>query len=418
MAVNVLVLGDGIGGIVTANLLLKKARRKNLSLKLKLVGNSPVHTYQPGMLFLPFQKPGYRNLSDIQKETAGFIAPGVEYVCEKITAIDTDRRQVSTERQTLAYDWLVLALGCRTLIEEVEGLSDQWGKTVHGFYTPGSAMRLARALADFEGGDLVVDVAEMPIKCPVAPLEFACLADDFLTRRGIRDKTRLTLVTPLSGAFTKPVCNEILTSILVKKGIHVVPNASLAGVTENSMFCPDGQEVGFDLMVTIPPHEGSDLIEAAELGDGLGFGRTDKQTLKSTLAERVFLVGDNTGILASKAGSVAHFQADTVVHNILREIAGQQAEPCADGHANCFIETGRGKAVLIDFNYDVQPVPGKFPMPVIGPMTLLKETYLNHLGKLAFKHIYWNVLLPARPMPLVGSRMSALGKQLHLANHR
>jgi len=418
VAVNVLVLGDGIGGIVTANLLLKKARRKNLSLKLKLVGNSPVHTYQPGMLFLPFQKPGYRNLSDIQKETAGFIASGVEYVCEKITAIDTDRRQVSTESQTLAYDWLVLALGCRTLIEEVEGLSDQWGKTVHGFYTPDSAMRLARALADFEGGDLVVDVAEMPIKCPVAPIEFACLADDFLTRRGIRDKTRLTLVTPLSGAFTKPVCNEILTSILVEKGIHVVPNASLAGVTENSMFCPDGQEVGFDLMVTIPPHEGSDLIEAAELGDGLGFGRTDKQTLKSTLAERVFLVGDNTGILASKAGSVAHFQADAVVHNILREIAGQQAEPCADGHANCFIETGRGKAVLIDFNYDVQPVPGKFPMPVIGPMTLLKETYLNHLGKLAFKHIYWNVLLPARPMPMVGSRMSALGKQLHFANRR
>ena len=418
MAVNVLVLGDGIGGIVTANLLLKKARRKNLSLKLKLVGNSPVHTYQPGMLFLPFQKPGYRNLSDIQKETAGFIASGVEYVCEKITAIDTDRRQVSTESQTLAYDWLVLALGCRTLIEEVEGLSDQWGKTVHGFYTPDSAMRLARVLADFEGGDLVVDVAEMPIKCPVAPIEFACLADDFLTRRGIRDKTRLTLVTPLSGAFTKPVCNEILTSILVEKGIHVVPNASLAGVTENSMFCPDGQEVGFDLMVTIPPHEGSDLIEAAELGDGLGFGRTDKQTLKSTLAERVFLVGDNTGILASKAGSVAHFQADTVVHNILREIAGQQAEPCADGHANCFIETGRGKAVLIDFNYDVQPVPGKFPMPVIGPMTLLKETYLNHLGKLAFKHIYWNVLLPARPMPMVGSRMSALGKQLHFATRR
>jgi len=115
---------------------------------------------------------------------------------------------------------------------------------------------------------------------------------------------------------------------------------------------------------------------------------------------------------------VAHFQADTVVHNILREIAGQPAEPLADGHANCFIETGHGKAVLIDFNYDVQPVPGKFPMPVIGPMTLLKKTYLNHLGKLAFKHIYWNVLLPARPMPMVGSRMSTLGKQLHYSHQR
>jgi len=418
VTVNVLVLGDGIGGIVTANLLHKKARKKHLSLKLKLVGNSPVLTYQPGLLFLPFQKPGYRKLSDIQRQTAGFIAPGIEYVCESITAIDTERRRVSTETQTLDYDWLVLALGGRTLIGEVDGLSEHWGKTVHGFYTPDSAMHLARALADFEGGDLVVDVAEVPIKCPVAPLEFACLADDYLTKRGIRDRTRLTLVTPLSGAFTKPVCNQVLTSILVDKGINVVPNASLASVTENSMFCPDGQQVGFDLMVTIPPHEGSPLIEDADLGDGLGFGRTDRETLKSTLAERVFLVGDNAGIPGSKAGSVAHFQADAVVHNIMREIAGQEAEPCADGHTNCFIETGHGKAVLIDFNYDTQPVPGKFPMPVIGPMSLLKETYLNHLGKLAFKHIYWNMLLPARPLPMVGSRMSVLGKQLHFADQR
>jgi sulfide:quinone oxidoreductase len=412
MDVNVLVLGDGIGGIVTANLLLKKARRSNISLQLKLVGNSPIHNYQPGLLFLPFQKPGYRKLSDIQKETARFISPGIEYVLETIMAIDTDHRTVTTDRQTLTYDWLVLALGCRTLVDAVEGLTEQWGKTAHGFYTPGSAMRLASALESFKGGDLLIDVAEMPIKCPVAPLEFACLADEYLTKRGIRDKSRITLVTPLNGAFTKPVCNKALTHILTEKNIDVVNNASLASVTENSMLCPDGQELGFDLMVVIPPHEGSDLIEDANLGDGLGFGRTDKQTLKSTVAERVFLVGDNAGILASKAGSVAHFQADVVVHNILREIAGREAEPHADGHTNCFIETGHGKAVLIDFNYEVQPVPGKFPIPVIGPMTLLKETWLNHLGKLAFKHVYWNVLLPARPIPMVGSQMKMAGKNL------
>jgi sulfide:quinone oxidoreductase len=411
MDVNVLVLGDGIGGIVTANLLLKKAKRKNLSLNLKLVGQSPTHTYQPGMLFLPFQKPGYRELSDIQKETVRFIDPGIEYVCETIQAIDTDHRTVTTDRQTLSYDWLVLALGCRTLIDEVDGLTDHWGKTAHGFYTPGSSMHLARALASFKGGDLVIDVAETPIKCPVAPLEFACLADEYLAKRGLRDKTRITLVTPLNGAFTKPVCNKALTHILTEKNIQVVNNATLASVTENSILCPDGQVIGFDLLVVVPPHEGSDLIEDADLGDGLGFGRTDKRTLKSTVAERVFLVGDNAGIPASKAGSVAHFQADAVVHNILREIAGKEAEPCADGHANCFIETGHGKAVLIDFNYEVQPVPGKFPVPIIGPMTLLKETRLNHLGKLAFKHIYWNILLPARPIPMVGSQMSTAGKK-------
>jgi sulfide:quinone oxidoreductase len=368
------------------------------------------------MLFLPFQKPGYRELPDIQKETAGFIAPGIEYICETIMDIDTDRRIVTTDRQKLPYDWLVLALGCRTLVDAVEGLSGQWGKTAHGFYTPGSAMRLARALEDFKGGDLLVDVAETPIKCPVAPLEFACLADEYLTKRGLRDKTRITLVTPLNGAFTKPVCNKALTHILTEKNIHVVNNAPLDRVTEHSIFCPDGQGHHFDLLVVIPPHEGSDLIEEADLGDGLGFGRTDKRTLKSTVAERVFLVGDNAGIVASKAGSVAHFQADAVVHNILREIAGKDAEACADGHANCFIETGHGKAVLIDFNYEIQPVPGKFPIPVIGPMTLLKETRLNHLGKLAFKHIYWHLLLPARPLPMVGSQMSRAGKKLDFAD--
>jgi sulfide:quinone oxidoreductase len=418
MDIKIVVLGDGIGGIVTANLLLKQARRRKLSLRLKLVGNSPVHTYQPGLLFLPFQRAGYRKLSDIQKETSRFIAPDIEYIRETIRAIDTDRRIISTDSHTLDYDWLVIALGCRTLVDAIEGLPDHWGKTAHGFYTPESAMHLARAMDDFRGGDLLIDVAETPIKCPVAPIEFACLADAYLRKRGLRDRTSITLVTPLNGAFTKPVCNKVLTHILVEKDIQVVNNAYLASVSENSIRCPDGQELGFDLMVVIPPHEGSDLVEDAGLGNGLGFGRTDRQTLKSGVADRVFLVGDIAGIPGSKAGSVAHFQADVVVHNILREISGQEAEPCADGHTNCFIETGHGKAVLIDFNHEVQPVPGRFPLPLVGPLSLLKETRLNHLGKLAFKHIYWNVLLPARPLPLVSSRMSMAGKQLHILEQR
>ena len=413
MAIRVVVLGDGIGGIITANLLRKQAKRQGLALRLKLVGNSPLHTYQPGLLFLPFRKPGYRRLSDIQKETAHFIAPEIEYVRENIRAIDPDRRTITTERQALVYDWLVLALGCRTLVDAIEGLPEHWGRTAHGFYTPDSAMQLARALDTFRGGDLLIDVADMPIKCPVAPLEFACLADEYLAGRGLRNKTRITLATPLNGAFTKPVCNKALTRILTEKGIRVAGNAYLASVTENSIRCPDGNELGYDLMVVIPPHEGSDLVEAAGLGDGLGFGRTDRQTLKSSLAERIFLVGDIAGVPGSKAGSVAHFQAEVVVHNLLREIAGQEAEPRADGHTNCFIETGHGKAVLIDFNHEIQPVPGRFPLPVLGPLSLLRETRLNHLGKLAFKHLYWHMLLPARPLPLVSSRMSTAGKQLH-----
>ncbi|UCB54844.1 MAG: NAD(P)/FAD-dependent oxidoreductase [Thiotrichales bacterium] len=413
MDINVIVLGDGIGGIVTANLLRKKAQRDRLSLNIRLVGNSPVHTYQPGMLFLPFRKPGYRDLSDIQKATQQFIAPGVEYVCETIEAIDTDQRTVTTNEQTLRYDWLVVALGCRTLVDSIDGLREQWGKTAQGFYTPDSAMQLAVALENFEGGNLLIDVAETPIKCPVAPVEFAFLADEYLRKRGIRNKTRITYVTPMGGAFTRPVCDRFLTYLLKEKDIYITTDSYLSSVTDKTISCANGRDLEYDLLVVIPPHEGSDLIEDAGLGDGLGYGRTDKQTLKSVKAERVFFVGDNSNVPTSKAGSVAHFQAEVVVHNLLLEIAGKDAEAYADGHANCFIETGNSKAVLVDFNYDIQPLPGKFPLPVIGPMSLLTETRLNHLGKLAFKHVYWNLLLPARPIPLVGTRMKMTGKDRH-----
>ncbi len=412
MANKVLILGGGTGGLVVANLLAKQARRQQLPLSVRLIGNSPVHTYQPGLLFLPFRKPGYQTLADIQRRNSDFVGPGVEYLLEKVTAVDVQARTVTTDKGSHAYDWLVLALGCRTVVDAIEGLPERWGTRAHGFYTPDSALKLAEALEKFDGGDLLVNIAEMPIKCPVAPLEFVCLVDEYLTRRGLRSRTRLSLMTPLSGAFTKPICNDMLTEMLVAKGVNVVANAPLAVVNDKTVACPDGMTVPYDLLVTIPPHEGSTLIDDAGLGDGLGFGLTDKHTLKAKKVERVFLLGDNTNVPTSKAGSVAHFQAEVVVHNLLREMAGEPAEPLADGHANCFIETGFGKAILVDFNYDIQPVPGKFPLPGIGPMTLLKETRLNHLGKLAFKPIYWHLLLPGRHIPLVGSKMSLRGKRM------
>jgi sulfide:quinone oxidoreductase len=414
MTTTVLVLGDGTGGLVAANLLAKQARSRNLPLVIRLIGDSPQHTYQPGLLFLPFQLPGYRTLADIQRPNREFVGPGVDYRVERVIAIDTKAREVTTDRGRHGYDWLVLALGCRTVPEAIDGLAERWGTRAHGFYTPDSALRLAGALQEFNGGDLVIDVAEMPIKCPVAPLEFACLVDEYLGRRGLRGRTEITLVTPLTGAFTKPICNEMLTGMLVEKNIKVVANAPLATVTDKAIACPDGHKVPFDLLVTVPPHEGAEVIDDAGLGDGLGFGLTDKQTLKAKKADRVFLLGDNANVPTSKAGSVAHFQAEIVVHNVLREIDGGEAQPLADGHANCFIETGYGKAILIDFNYDIQPVPGKFPLPLLGPMSLLKETRINHFGKLAFRPIYWNMLLPARPIPLVGSRMSTAGKRMEV----
>ena len=143
------------------------------------------------------------------------------------------------------------------------------------------------------------------------------------------------------------------------------------------------------------------MIERSGMGNEFRFLPTDPHTLRSKKFENVFAIGDATDVLASKAGSVAHFQSEVLAENILRAIAGKPLEPGFDGHSNCFVELGRGKAVLIDFNYETEPLPGKFPFPVVGPMPLLKASRINHWSKVAFRWIYWHVLLPGRPIPFV-----------------
>jgi sulfide:quinone oxidoreductase len=106
---------------------------------------------------------------------------------------------------------------------------------------------------------------------------------------------------------------------------------------------------------------------------------------------------------------VAHFEAEVLTDKVLDYIAGRPFSASFDGHANCFIETGHGKATLIDFNYTTEPLPGAFPLPGIGPMKLLKETRLNHLGKLAFKWVYWHLLLTGKTLP-VSTELSMAGK--------
>ena len=427
MNIRVVILGDGPGGLILANSLYRNRLKTDKPLDIKVIGRSELHTYQAGFLFLPFHVRGYRKLTDFQKETRRLLLPGIEYVADTITQIDPAAKTVTTEFSgSYHYDFLVSALGSQVVPDSIDGLAEQLaeGRGVHTFYTPDGAMRLGKALDEFKGGRLVINIAEMPIKCPVAPIEFACLAESYLEQRGLRKHTEITLVTPLSGAFTKPVCNEVLTGLITeKKNISVIPDFQLESVTERAIRSFEGREIPYDLLVSIPPHEGSNLLYDSGLGDITGFGFTERHTLKSTESEWIYLLGDNTNLPISKAGSVAHFQAEVVRDNLLREIDGLEPLPEADGHANCFIETGHHKAILIDFNYDTQPVPGRFP-PLqlgpashrlnLGPMKLLGENHINHWGKLAFKWVYWNLLLPGHPIPFVHSRMSTAGKDLSI----
>ena len=406
-----LIVGAGTAGTMMANHLSKTLNKSEW--QLTVVDQHATHYYQPGFLFVPF---GVYTPEQTMKPKANFIPKGVEFIQKGVQVIETDKNSVTlADGESIEYNVLVIATGARIVPDEVEGLSgDHWHESVFDFYTIEGSVALRDRLAAWEGGHMVVHIAEMPIKCPVAPLEFAFLADDFFRRKKMRDSVKISYVTPMSGAFTKPTASKVLSHVLGEKGIEIVPDFEVEAVDGGAkkMNSYGGEQIDYDLLVTTPTNMGDPLIERSGLGDDLNFVPTDKHTLQAEVKENVFVLGDATNVPASKAGSVTHFEAEVLTENIKNFIAGESLEPGFDGHANCFIESGDRKAFLIDFNYDVEPVEGVFPYAGIGPFKLLKETWLNHVGKLAFRYMYWYLLMKGRPMPGASTRMSRTGKKL------
>jgi sulfide:quinone oxidoreductase len=380
---------------------------------ITLVDRAPDHYYQPGYLFMPF---GIYTENDVRRPMTRTVPRGIDYREADVDRVDAAANRVLLQDGTeLPYDVLIIATGVHPAPEQVEGMvNGDWRKNVHEFYTFEGAKALTERLKSWQGGRLVVHICEMPIKCPVAPLEFTFLADAWLQEKGLREKTEIVYVTPMSGAFTKPVASAILTRLLDEKRISVVHDFAIARVDaeKKAIVSWDEKEVPYDLLVTVPPNMGAEMIDRSGLGDELNYVPTDKHTLQCKAHPNIFVIGDATDCPTSKAGSVAHFESEVLTENILHFIAGQPLRSRFDGHANCFIESGHGKAFLLDFNYDQEPVTGTFPLPALGPMRLLAESRLNHLGKMAFRWVYWNILLPGWPIPLVGHTMSLRGKNI------
>jgi len=406
-----LILGGGMAGTLMANKLWKELDGHDWA--ITVVDQDDLHYYQPGYVFIPF---GTYTEKDVVAPKRRFIPKNVNLIISGVEVVDPEKRQVDlSDGRTLEYDILVIATGSEIRPGETDGLAQAMQHNAHDFYTLDGAIRLSAALDRFEGGKLVVSVTEMPIKCPVAPLEFAFLADSYFRERGMRPKVDIEYVTPLPGAFTKPVASKMLDSALESRGIKLTAEFDTGEVDgdRGKILSYDGKQVDYDLLVTVPTTMGSEAIERSEMGDELAFIPTDPRTLQHRKYEDIFVIGDATDLPTSKAGSVAHFQGDILTENIMHHIAGEPLDPAFDGHANCFVESGGGKALLIDFNYDVEPLPGTFPVPGVGPFALLRETRANHWGKLGFKWIYWNVLLKGRPMP-IPTRMSLAGKRTDL----
>ncbi len=408
-----LVLGAGTAGTMVVNRLRSKLDPHTW--RIRVLDRDDRHHYQPGYLRVPF---GEVDPLDLVRSRHAQIGDGVELLTGEIELVDPDSHTVQlVDGRVLSYDQLVIATGVTPRPGQTPGMDGElWHSSIFDFYTLEGATALRAALKDFDHGRLVVHVAEMPIKCPVAPLEFAFLVESWLRQQGRRDRVEIVYVTPLSGAFTRPVASRVLGEMLAERKIDLESDFVVERIDEetSSLVSYDGREIPFDLLVTVPVNMGADFVARSGLGDELNYVPVDRHTLLSRSHDDIFALGDANDIPTSKAGSVAHFSIDVFCENFLEHIEGRPMTRSFDGHANCFVESGDGKALLIDFNYEVEPLPGKFPIPALGPLSLLRETRVNHAAKLAFAWVYWNALLPGRPLPL-SADLSMAGKDTSAA---
>lgn len=406
----ILILGAGTAGTMMANKLRKALDRDEW--EITIVDKHRTHYYQPGFLFIPF---GIYNKQDVIKPKADFLPAGVKVVFSEVDRVEAEENKVRlADGSVLLYDYLIIATGTETRPDETPGLTGKlWRKEIFDFYTVEGAVELQKFFKQWEGGKLVLAITELPYKCPVAPIEFVCLADAYFTEKGIRDKVDITFVTPLAGAFTKPIATRMLSELLAEKNIKVVPDFYLEKVDneKKTIVSYDEQEIPFDVLTIVPMNMGNAVIERSGLGDDMNYVPTDKHTLRSEKYENIFVLGDAANLPTSKAGSVAHFAADILFENLMSAIEGRPLMAKFDGHANCYIETGFGKGALIDFNYDTEPLPGTFPLPGIGPFGLLKNTKINHYGKVMFRWMYWHILLRGKELP-IDPLMTMAGKKM------
>jgi sulfide:quinone oxidoreductase len=404
----ILILGAGTAGTMVANHLSHKMKEQDW--QISIVDEDPVHYYQAGYIFVPFEMASEKRLMKTKQK---YIPSSVKFIQAKIARIEPEHNKVYLSNQeVLDYDFLIIATGCDIYPQETPGLAEhEWGKSVHSFYTLKTAVDLKQKLSAWPGGRLVVNVVENPIKCPVAPMEFLMLADAYFTKKGMRDKVEIVYATPLSGAFTKPVAAKYIGNYLDNKNIKVEADFYIEHVDPDAkkIVSYDEREIDFDLLVSVPLNKGAEVIRKSGLGDELNYSPVNKSTFLSDKFPNIFVLGDASNAPTSKAGSVAHYAVDLFSENFERYTQGKQLEETFDGHTNCFIETGYGKGVLLDFNYEQEPLRGKFPVPVVGPFSLLQESYLNHLGKLSFEWMYWNILMRGRKIPLAPT-MTMAGK--------
>ena len=379
------ILGGGVGGTLTANLLAKRLRRqlKAGEATITVVDQTGRHTYQPGFMYIAM---GGERAERLQRPERGLLDPRITLVVGEVERVDESSqlvRLIGGER--VAYDHLVLAPGSRIVPEAIEHFETE----AHHFYTAEAALRLRHALDAFTGGRIVVGIAGMPYKCPPAPLEVAFLIEAELRQRGLREQAELHFCSPIGRAFTIESVSEMATPILERKGIelHTFFNVEAIDPERKVVQSLEGEELPYELLILVPPHRGAQfLIDSGLAPAPGGWLPTDRHTLQVGGRPNVFALGDATDLPLSKAGSTAHFEAPVVTERIVaavegRETAGKHAD--YQGKVMCFFEIGDGKGTLLQFDYDHPPKPPK-------------PNQLFHLGKIVFNKTYWHTVPKGR----------------------
>ncbi|HEX6331831.1 MAG TPA: FAD/NAD(P)-binding oxidoreductase [Actinomycetota bacterium] len=389
MPAQVVVLGGGVGGTLAANLLSKSLGREA---EVTVVDPTGMHHYQPGYLYVAL---GQANGRWLVRDERSLLRKDVHLVVEPAVRIHPEVGTVQLHRGgSLEWDYLVVATGARLMPQEIPGLV----AGAHGFYSLDDAQRLREALRRFRGGRILVGIAGIPYKCPPAPVEFVFMLEEYLRRRGIRDRSSVTLLSPLNRAFTIESASKVIQPIMEERGIELRTFFNVEEVDPDAQTVSslEGEKEEYDLLVLVAPHRGQQVVIDSHLGDASGWLPTDRHTLQVEGHERIFALGDATNLPISKSGSTAHFEAPVVASRIASLVRGSAPKTNYGGRVMCFLETGDRRATVLRFDYEHPPAP---PQPNL----------LWHSAKWMFNRIYWETVPQGRlpdelPLPIPTGR--------------
>lgn len=372
----ILVLGGGTGGCLIANHLAKHLGRREA--EITVITDSPRHVYQPGWLYLPF---GWAKAEKLVRPVRGLLASRIELLIDAVTRLDPKQQKVYTDSgRVLDFDYLVIATGSHVHPELVPGLAEG---TDH-FYTEPAALKLQQKLMELKRGKVLVGIGGLPYKCPVAPLEFTFLLDDYLRRKGVRDQVQIKYTFPINSVFTIPTVATMAERKLREKGVEIETffNVERVDASRKIVETLEGSEEAYDLAVFIPPHKGAPFLRGNPVADADGWVQVDRSTLQVKDFPAIYSLGDTTHLPISKAGSTAHYEGPVIAEHITAAVRGSVAHgkhATFNGHVQCFLEVGEDKATLLDFDYS-------------GPPQLAEPSTLVHYGKLAFNKAYWHLV--------------------------